>query len=76
MKENFPKEKFASFEGLFNILNGKIDIYPSCNTLQVNDYSKYNMGIFDEENKKKSNDEQFPIDLEEAFKMGANLSSE
>ena len=34
------------------------------------------MGIFDEENKKKSNDEQFPIDLEEAFKMGANLSAE
>ena len=74
--ESDYKDKFASFEGLFNFLNGKIDIYPSCNTLQVNDYSKYNMGIFDEENKKKSNDEQFPIDLEEAFKMGANLSSE
>jgi len=68
------KDKFACFEGLFNFLNGEVEIYPSCNTLQVNDYSKYNMGMFNEEDKIKYNENQFPIDMEEAFKMGANLS--
>lgn len=72
--ESDYKDKFADFEGLFNFLNGKIDIYASCNTLQVNDYSKYNMGLFNEEDKINSNKTQFPIDLDEAFKMGANLS--
>jgi hypothetical protein len=69
------KKNFANFEGLFKFLNGNVEIYPSCNTLQVNDYSKYNMGIFNEENKIKSNENQFPIDLDEAYKMGAKLSS-
>ncbi len=32
------------------------------------------MGMFNEEDKIKSNENQFPIDMEEAFKMGANLS--
>ena len=46
--ESDYKDKFASFEGLFNFLNGKLEIYPSCNTLQVNDYSKYEMGMFND----------------------------
>ena len=74
--ESDYKDKFASFEGLFNFLNGKLEIYPSCNTLQVNDYSKYEMGMFNEEDKIQFNKKQFPIDLDEAFKMGVNLSSE
>jgi hypothetical protein len=34
------------------------------------------MGIFNEEDKIQFNKKQFPIDLDEAFKMGVNLSSE
>lgn len=79
---NAPKEYFEQMmhphlmqsEGLFGMLNGEIKVYPVCNTLQVNDYSKYSMAMFDEEDKKKSRQEQFPIDLEEAFKIGAELS--
>lgn len=79
---NAPKEFYeetyrpvlSNHENLFNFLNGKLEIYPSCNTVQVFDYSKYNMGLFDETQKKEYNKEHFPIDLEEAYKLGARLS--
>lgn len=46
------------------------------NTLQVNDYSKYKLDIFSEEEKKKWRAEHFPENLEEAKKMGAALVTE
>ena len=61
---------------LFGMLNGKIKIYPVYNTVQVKDYSKYKMGIFDEENKKLYRQNQFSIDLKNAFDIGAELSRE
>lgn len=54
--------------------NGKLKILPSLDTLQVNDYSKYEMGYFDEKHKLQVHEEQFPKDLEAAFQMGAELS--
>ena len=48
--------------------------YAACDTLQVKDYSKYNMGMFNEEHKKQVREKQFPVDLEEAYKMGVELS--
>ena len=72
--ESDYKGKFSDFENLFSFLNGEVEIYPSCNTVQVSDYSKYNMGIFNEADKKEFNKKQFPVDLDEAYKMGANLS--
>lgn len=79
---NAPKEYYeseyrpilANHEKLFSFLNGNLEIYPSCNTIQVYDYSKYNMGLFNEEDKKEHNNNQFPIDLDEAYKLGAKLS--
>ena len=61
------ENNFASF----GKLNGRIKLYPVCNTLQVNDYSKYEMKGFSEEKKKLSREEQFPRDLELAYKVGA-----
>lgn len=55
-------------------LNGEMEIYPCCDTLQVNDYSKYSMAGFDEDHKKRMREEQFPLDLEAAFSLGARLS--
>ena len=43
------------------------------NTLQVNDYSKFDMASFSEEHKKKMREQEFPKDLEYAFQMGAKL---
>lgn len=55
-------------------LKGEVRTYAACDTLQVKDYSKYNMGMFNEEHKKKVREAQFPVDLEETYKMGAELS--
>ena len=63
------KEVAQSFKGL----NGTVEVYACCDTLQVSDYSKYNMGSFNEEHKKKVNAEVFPEDLKEAFKLGESI---
>ena len=60
----------------FKALNGSVEVYACCDTLQVKDYSKYNMAGFDENHKKEAREKQFPQDLEEAFRMGAKLSGE
>ena len=48
--------------------------YQPYNTLQVSDYSKFNMSSFDEEVKKKTHDELFPMDLQNAYNLGSQLS--
>ena len=58
----------------FKSLNGSVEVYACCDTLQVTDYSKYNMASFNEEHKKEMRAKQFPQDLEKAFQMGARLS--
>ena len=52
-------------------LNGRVRIIPVCDTLQVNDYSKYDMAGFSEEHKKAVHDAEFPKMLEQAFRIGA-----
>ena len=65
-----PKETAQSFRAL----NGSVEVYACCDTLQVQDYSKYNIAGFDEAHKKEMRKNQFPKDLEKAFQMGASLS--
>jgi multimeric flavodoxin WrbA len=72
--ETMMEDYLQSSSQVFNMLNGEVKIYPVFNTLQVNDYSKYAMGAFNEEDKKRSREKQFPVDLKEAFKIGAELS--
>ena len=42
----------------FKALNGEVEVYACCDTLQVDDYSKYNVGSF---NKKQ---QEFPQPLQ------------
>lgn len=72
--EESMKDNLSSIEFLFSYLNGEIKSYPVCDTLQVGDYSKYNMGGFSQELKEKQLVLQYPKDIEEAFKIGAELS--
>ena len=72
--EDSMKESLSSIEFLFSYLNGEIKSYPVCDTLQVADYSKYNMGGFSQELKEKQLVLQYPKDIEEAFRIGAELS--
>jgi len=43
------------------------------NTLQVEDYSRYNWTIFDPEQKKARHETVFPLKLKEAYELGAEL---
>ncbi len=55
-------------------LNGTVEVYACCDTLQVADYSKYNMGSFNDAHKREMREKHFPQDLEKAFQLGARLS--
>ena len=57
----------------FRSLNGEVRVLTGCDTLQVKDYSKYNMASFNEKHKIAHHEKQFPLDLDKAFKMGAEL---
>ena len=46
----------------------------SCDTLQVKDYSRFSIASFSEEHKKAHHEKQFPLDLEKARQMGAELA--
>lgn len=65
---------YQTTEWLMGFLNGEVRTYASCDTVQVSDYSKYNMQAFDPDHKKRQHDAQFPTDLKEAFRMGVELS--
>ena len=44
-----------------------------CNTYQFNDYSRYEMNLFKEEDKRKYRDEHFEEDLKKAYQLGVRL---
>ena len=67
------KRKLTEQANAFRSLNGKVQTLCSFDTLQVKDYSKFNMAGFDAEHKKAHHEKQFPLDLEKARQMGAEL---
>ena len=68
------RKKAKEVEQIFQSLNGSVEVYACCDTLQVKDYSRYSMAGFNEAHKKEMREKQFPQDLEKAFQMGAHLS--
>lgn len=74
MYQQYYERKLAEQTEQFHTLNGRVMVLPSCDTLQVKDYTKYDMASFDEAHKKAVHERQFPVDLELAFQMGAELS--
>ena len=56
------------------ILNGEVCLYPCYDTLQVSDYSRFDMASFDEGKKKLSRERNFPKDLENAYQLGRRLA--
>lgn len=73
--EKLYKRPFEAYAEEFRFLNGNIHVTPCFNTLQVHDYSKFNMASFSEEAKKKHHDEHFSLDLKKAYERGVLLSS-
>ena len=71
--EKYYAEKIKNDLGLLHNLNGEMKIIGAFDTLQVSDYSKYNMASFNEDHKKEVNVNQFPIDLKKAFEFGGSI---
>ena len=55
-------------------LYGHNEILYSCETLQVKDYSRYDMNMFSEEQRKEHHETQFSIDLQNAYDLGKRLA--
>jgi multimeric flavodoxin WrbA len=70
MYEARMQQSFA----VLNKLNGEVVDYACCDTLQFNDYAKFQTSMFSEEHKHKIREEQFPKDLAEAYQIGQKLS--
>lgn len=73
--DNLYKKSFEGYAKELEMLNGEICLYPCYDTLQVSDYSKFNMGSFDEAKKKLSHGKNFPVDLKNAYQIGQKLST-
>ncbi len=69
------KKKAKEIAQSFRMLNGAVEVLPCCDTLQVTDYSRFNMAGFNEAHKREMREKQFPLDLEQAFRLGARLSA-
>jgi len=66
--------KFDGYVGLFNMLIGPAKYLISTETLQTEDYGKYEMSAFDVDARKKRREQTFPLDCNRAFKMGTELA--
>ncbi len=69
-KKEYEK-RFQEYFAPLRFLNGKIRIFAVCDTLQVEDYSKYNMAGFSAEHKQEVHEKVFPLDKARAYKIGA-----
>jgi multimeric flavodoxin WrbA len=66
--------KFKAYESLFERILGPAQSLICTETWQTEDYGKYEMTMFNEEERKKRRDEVFPLDLERAFAAGTALA--
>ena len=68
-------EMLKRYQGTLGTFVGPTKILISSDTLQVNDYSRYNLTMFDHEAKKKRHDTVFPEDKRKAFALGEQMVS-
>ncbi|WP_434296180.1 flavodoxin family protein [Clostridium sporogenes] len=73
MKSKGYLSTFNNMEFYLERLFVKPLVMYSNDTYQFQDYSKYKVECFSEEDKAKQRDTQFPLDCQKAFELGANL---
>jgi multimeric flavodoxin WrbA len=73
MKKEGYLSTFNNMEFYLENLFTKPSVMYSNNTYQFNDYSKYKVECFSEEEKAEHRKMQFPLDCEKAFELGLNL---
>ncbi|MBP5212679.1 MAG: flavodoxin family protein [Pyramidobacter sp.] len=71
-KVNYP-ELLSPNERALEMLFGYCETQYACDTMQFADYSRYDVTMFDPAHKAKHREEQFPVDLQNAFELGARL---
>ncbi|MBQ9881461.1 MAG: flavodoxin family protein [Synergistes sp.] len=76
-KELYPKvgydKMIDDYKGTFELIMGPTNVIISADTLQVNNYEKYDWTMFDPEEKKARRETVFPKELEAAFRAGAEM---
>ncbi len=71
-KIGYPTLLESNTQTLATVFGAAETLY-SCNTYQFADYSRYDMTLFNEEDKRIHRDEQFPKDLDNARSLGKRL---
>ncbi len=71
-KYNYPIILDSNREELDRVL-GYAEKYFSCDTYQFADYSKMDMSLFDEKDKRAHREKQFPVDEQKCYEMGMRL---
>ena len=66
----------ANYQNTLSGFVGPTKLLLSSDTLQVNDYERYNWTKFDPDAKKQRHDTVFPEDKKKAFELGAKMVSE
>lgn len=69
---HYPTILGSNREELERVL-GYAEMYMSCDTYQFADYSKIDMSLFDEKEKRAHRQVQFPIDEQKCFELGQRL---
>lgn len=72
--EDVYQNKLQDQMDAFKRFGGSVSVYPCFDTLQVKDYSRYEMGVWNEQHKKAFHETEFPKNLSDAFQLGAELS--
>lgn len=71
---NYPQQ-LAYMELFTEKMFTKPKVLYSCDTYQFDDYSKYKVECFSEPAKAEHRESQFPVDLKNAFKLGAEMAT-
>ena len=69
-------QHFYSTKNSLETIFGECEVLLSTDTLQYNDYDKYEHEIFDKQEKIKRHKEVFPLDCERAFELGRRIASD
>ena len=62
-----------NYRNMLGTFVGETKLLISSDTLQVNDYEKYNWTMFDPEAKKQRHETEFPKDKQKAFDLGCEM---
>ncbi len=73
-QQNYPA-LFQHHQSLLALFHGPSEIFICNDTYQFEEYALYEASRFDEVHKAKVRAEQFPVDCQKAFDLGARLAS-